>query len=181
MSGCCQRSMIRCRRQRIVRERGRRRSSRVGRVWPRALGHTTRVVVVIIIVLIVRMRPRHVVCRKRRQVAPRAVHAMRVVRVVTGRRHVVFTLNLVSSVAENTHARVAPVVVSWAWEGVGGVRVRWRHVGRNQCRVGSRADGARSRRGTHHARVWGEVVVDRVVGGLAGLVASPRVWVVVYP
>ena len=181
-----QRRVIRSRRQGIVREGGRRRGGRVRRIGPRPLRVAVRVVV--IVGLVVRVRAGHVVRSETRELVPRGMEAVGVVRVMPCRAvkqvrgHL--ALDLVGSPAEQrdittagapgratsvgAEARVGRVVV------VRAVRVGRRDVRRRHARGGRRSDGLGSGRRGHHLRLE--------VGVLLAMLVSPAgVGVAVYP
>lgn len=175
-----------------MRECGRRRRSRVGRVGSGLLRMPQRMVVVVIM-LLVRMRPRHVVGCQRWEVASGVVHAMRIVgmmpRAVVVRSEAVVALDLLGGIGKNTNihvvarkrtaAHASAVVQRSLGECILRIRVRRRHVWRDECRVGRTLDRSWSS-GRRHHRVRSQSR-SHVVRSLRVLISSPRVRVVVYP
>lgn len=125
--------------------------------------------------------------------APRAVHAVRVIGVMPGavvvRGEAVVALNLLGGVGQDTKFHGVPrkraavqtssVMERALGEGILRIRVRRRHIWRDQRRVGRALDRSRASGRRHHGvRSQSR---GHVVRSLLSLVASPRVWVVVYP
>lgn len=79
---------------------------------------TVSATVVVVVGLLVRVRPRHVVSRQRREVASRAVHVVEVrmmsgvAAVVVGRSSESLTLNLMSSLGKNRDIAISVVIVN---------------------------------------------------------------------